>query len=60
MQSGEGEWVEIQRRRRQPGGHWKFVGCCTFFFRNFPENCSVEMLRQKFGEVGSGRHLYPN
>lgn len=51
MEGGDGKWEVVQRRERKQGGHRKLT-TTTYFFKNFPESCSVERLRQKFEEAG--------
>lgn len=47
----EGEWEVVQRRRNKKNAQ-QLKQVTTFFFRNFPDECTEVRLRQKFGEVG--------
>lgn len=51
-------WTEVKRRcpRRNKGESEK--GWANFFFRNFPENCTEETLRQNFEKIGKVEDIF--
>lgn len=52
-ENGEGDgWTVVQRRKGKSDDDRKKEGVTTFFFRNFPDYCSVDRLWRKFEEVG--------
>lgn len=51
--AGEDEgWKVVVNRRRRGGGQGSDRGQTTFFFRNFPPDCTGEDLWHRFEKVG--------
>lgn len=58
MSGGEEGWMVVQRHRSNRNRVGVEQGLMNFFFRNFPETCSVEELRRKFEKVGRVEDIF--
>lgn len=56
--NGGGQWRTERWRSVAHGGHRRVAEETTFFFRNFPDGCSSEMLRSRFEEIGSVTEVF--
>lgn len=52
MEHEESGWKMVRRKRGESGEQRKKEGPMTFFFRNFPEDCTEGQLWRRFEEVG--------
>lgn len=57
MNGAEG-WQEVGRKRRRIRRGEFREEWTTFFFRNFPEECCIEVLRRRFEEIGRVMDLF--
>lgn len=58
MEREEGEWTEVVHRRQKKSGVRRDNRLETYFFKDFPEQCSEAELRREFEAVGRVEDLF--